>query len=356
MWFRLAKATFNVNLGTMESISKSYMMDYSGLTGLSASPGSVSYASDSTPDATITFTVKSGYVFKSGSKVTASGGASKTYTASTDIAAGSSFTMALTGINNKVTFVGAAELTSGGNTGGSGGNKPGTPVNYTFTINPTPTSATVTLTASGYSTVSGTGSKSITVANGTKVNWRVSADGYITQSGSKSITRGEALSIVLNQSGTVDTWYTNYAIGPAKDGTNIAKANYAGFAYQGANDDNYIGVPINAVRLRVAQAGTMTIGIVNKSDLKTIVSSQTITLTNPSISNVQEYRLSEQITLTSGQLLMFGAQGDTGLFYYKESGTATPANGECMYNNLGTANAKRASSSASLTVDAGFLI
>ena len=356
MWFRLAKATFNVNLGTMDSISKSYMMDYSGLTGLSASPGSVSYASDSTPDATITFTVKSGYVFKSGSKVTASGGASKTYTASADIAAGSTFTMALTGITGKVTFSGAAELVSGGNTGGSGGSEPETPVNYTFTINPTPTSATVTLTATGYSTVSGTGSKSITVASGTNVTYEVSASGYITQSGSKSITRGEALSIVLNQSGTVDTWYTNYAIGPAKDGANIAKADYAGFAYQGANDDNYIGVPINAVRLRVAQAGTMTIGIVNKSDLKTIVSSQTITLTNPSISNVQEYRLSEQITLTSGQLLMFGAQGDTGLFYYKESGTATPANGECMYNKLGTANHGKTSSSASLTVDAGFLI
>ena len=136
MWFRLAKATFNVNLGTMESISKSYMMDYSGLTGLSASPGSVSYASDSTPDATITFTVKSGYVFKSGSKVTASGGASKTYTASADIAAGSSFTMALTGISNKVTFVGAAELVSGGNTGGGGGSTGGeTPaVNYLLNL------------------------------------------------------------------------------------------------------------------------------------------------------------------------------------------------------------------------------
>ena len=357
MWFKLAGATFTNNLGTMDSISKSYMMDYSGLTGLSASPGSVSYASDSTPDATITFTVKSGYVFKSGSKVTASGGASKTYTASADIAAGSSFTMALTGISNKVTFVGAAELVSGGNTGGSGGtDTPVNPPSYTFTINPTPASATVTLSATGYSTVSGTGSKSITVASGTNVTYEVSASGYITQSGRKSITRGEALSIVLNQSGTVDTWYTNYAIGPAKDGANIAKADYAGFAYQGANDDNYIGVPINAVRLRVAQAGTMTIGIVNKSDLKTIVSSQTITLTNPSISNVQEYRLSKQITLTSGQLLMFGAQGDTGLFYYKESGTATPANGECMYNKLGTANHGKTSSSASLTVDAGFLI
>lgn len=129
MWFKLAGATFTNNLGTMDSISKSYMMDYSGLTGLSASPGSVSYATDSTPDATITFTVKSGYVFKSGSKVTASGGASKTYTASADIAAGSTFTMALTGITGKVTFSGAAELVSGGNTGGSGGSEPETPVN-----------------------------------------------------------------------------------------------------------------------------------------------------------------------------------------------------------------------------------
>lgn len=127
MWFKLAGATFTNNLGTMDSISKSYMMDYSGLTGLQASPGSVSYATDSTPDATITFTVKSGYVFKSGSTVTASGGASKTYTASADIAAGSSFIMALTGINNKVTFTGAAELVSGGGSSSGGGGESITP-------------------------------------------------------------------------------------------------------------------------------------------------------------------------------------------------------------------------------------
>lgn len=223
-----------------------------------------------------------------------------------------------------------------------------TPTSYTFTINPTPSNAIVK--------INGTTRNSISVSMGTTVTYEVSATGYITQSGSKRVTADETLSIVLTQSGTVDTWYTNYAIGPAKNGNNIAKANYAGFAYQGANDDNYIGVPINAVRLRVAQAGTMTIGIVNKSDLKTIVSSQTINLINPSVTNVQEYRLSTQITLTSGQLLLFGAQGDTGLFYYKENGTATPANGECMYHHLGTSSAQRAQSSASLTVDAGFLV
>jgi hypothetical protein len=39
------------------------------------------------------------------------------------------------------------------------------------------------LSATGYSTVSGTGSKSITVANGTKVDWSVSASGHTTKTG-----------------------------------------------------------------------------------------------------------------------------------------------------------------------------
>lgn len=238
MWFKLAGATFTNNLGTMDSISKSYMMDYSGLTGLSASPGSVSYASDSTPDAKITFTVKSGYVFKSGSKVTASGGASKTYTASADIAAGNSFTMDLTGISGKVTFVGAAELVSSG--GNTGGGEPETPVNYTFTINPTPTSATVTLSATGYSTVSGTGSKSITVANGTKVNWTVSASGYTTRTGNWTISGGNKTeNITLTTTGgeaadtatlTVnptpsDAKVTLYAKGYSQSGHSITVSN-----------------------------------------------------------------------------------------------------------------------------------
>lgn len=61
---------------------------------------------------------------------------------------------------------------------------------YTFTINPTPASATVSLSASGYSTVSGTGSKSITVADGTTVNWTVSASGYTARTGNWTINGG----------------------------------------------------------------------------------------------------------------------------------------------------------------------
>ena len=80
--------------------------------------------------------------------------------------------------------------------------EPETSTNYTFTINPNPTSATVTLTATGYSTVSGTGSKSITVANGTKVNWKVEASGYTTRTGSWTINgKDETLPVVLTATG-----------------------------------------------------------------------------------------------------------------------------------------------------------
>lgn len=208
MWFKLAGATFTNNLGTMDSISKSYLMDYSGLTGLQASPGSVSYVDENgntiSPNATITFTVKSGYVFKTDSTVTASGGATGTYKATADIAAGSTFTMALTAISDKVTFSGAAELVSGGSTddGGSEGDAtpPSDSTTYTFTINPTPSTATVTLNASGYTTVSGTGSKSITVASGTSVSWSVSADGYTTQSDTQTVTSTSSKSVTLSAS------------------------------------------------------------------------------------------------------------------------------------------------------------
>jgi len=64
----------------------------------------------------------------------------------------------------------------------------------TLTINPTPSDATVTLTASGY-TQSG---NSITVRTGTNVNYTVSKTGYATQSNVISVTNNQSLAISLN--------------------------------------------------------------------------------------------------------------------------------------------------------------
>ena len=96
-------------------------------------------------------------------------------------------------ILNGATFsnnIGTVKIETGTAGGGSEPSTPVNPTNYVFTLNPIPTSATVTLTATGYSAVSGTGSKSITVANGTKVNWSVSASGYTARTGDWTISGG----------------------------------------------------------------------------------------------------------------------------------------------------------------------
>lgn len=88
-----------------------------------------------------------------------------------------------------------------GNVGGGGNGGSTTPTNVTFTINPTPSNATVTLTASGY-TQSG---NSITVLSGTKVSYTVSASGYTTKSGSKTVSYTQSLGIVLSAAGSGGT-------------------------------------------------------------------------------------------------------------------------------------------------------
>lgn len=74
--------------------------------------------------------------------------------------------------------------------------------NVTYTVTADPTTATVKLEADGYTTVTKTGSASITVAVGTTVNWRVYANGYTTQSGTWTANGGNKTeSVVLVASG-----------------------------------------------------------------------------------------------------------------------------------------------------------
>lgn len=73
-----------------------------------------------------------------------------------------------------------------------------TPTMYKFTISPTPSSATVTITTNGY-TQSG---NSITVPSGQQVSWVVSKTGYHQQSGSHVVTSNYTKSVTLSaQSG-----------------------------------------------------------------------------------------------------------------------------------------------------------
>jgi len=77
---------------------------------------------------------------------------------------------------------------------GSGGTGGGTvDPNATLTINPSPSDATVVLTATGY-TQSG---KSITVAKGTQVTYTVSKTGYTTKTGTIKVSYTQSMGVSL---------------------------------------------------------------------------------------------------------------------------------------------------------------
>lgn len=100
----------------------------------------------------------------------------------------------------------------------SGGeeDEPVTPTMYTFTINPTPISATVTLTADGYSQ----SGNSIEVPANTIVTWKVSASGYTEQNGTHTVTKTESINVALSDSdGVIENkimLYNNYTLNENK--------------------------------------------------------------------------------------------------------------------------------------------
>lgn len=75
-----------------------------------------------------------------------------------------------------------------------------------YTIVPTPNGSTVTLAASGYTTVSGTENQSITVAKGTTVTWSVVATDYVTQTGTKVVNSTTSDNVILVEEPKVRTF------------------------------------------------------------------------------------------------------------------------------------------------------
>lgn len=66
-------------------------------------------------------------------------------------------------------------------------------LSYTLTINPTPSDATVTLTADGYEQSGNT----ITVKQGVEVSWKVEKNGYQTKQGTWMATQNETMTVTL---------------------------------------------------------------------------------------------------------------------------------------------------------------
>ena len=144
------------------------------------------------------------------------GHAIKVMMGSTDVSSwysvGNVIVPANTPITSNITISVSATATSGGEVVDPEPEDPGTTTNYTFTINPTPSTATVTLTASGYSQ----SGNSISVASGTSVSWEVSANGYDTIKGTRTITETKALDVEitdLTNSEKIDTSEENVVVG-----------------------------------------------------------------------------------------------------------------------------------------------
>lgn len=104
------------------------------------------------------------------------------------------------GISNGSSSGGTVGFHYGGNMNGTDGYfelkfAGSAPDFYTYTISPTPSDATVVLTASGYTQVG----NSITVLDGTTVSWSVSKSGYETQTGTATVTQDTTNSVELEE-------------------------------------------------------------------------------------------------------------------------------------------------------------
>lgn len=185
MWFKLAAANFSAkNLGKMSDLESSYKVT-SEMTGLRiTSLSSTKYTNKGDSVAvTGTITVNSGYKFANGSKITNKSGTT-IFTATKDYAANESFDFSMN-ITADVTLLGAATVVS----------NPTVPTSCTLTINPTPSTATVTL--------NGVVQKSITVDFGASVTWKVSQTGYASAEGTWVASKNETKNVELVQTGSV---------------------------------------------------------------------------------------------------------------------------------------------------------
>ena len=117
---------------------------------------------------------------------------------------------------------------------------------------------------------------------------------------------------------TTETWYVDVA---KYGGSSAANTSYAGFAYCDADTiAACIGVPINALRMRVSTAGTFTYGKTNNTTYTELG-----TLNLEQSTEIAIYVLDNTITLSEGERLVFGKNTDTGQFtYYADGGASYP--------------------------------
>lgn len=186
----------SINIGSLSSWTVSRVL------GTGAAYSGVSSV-DKGASFSATVTIAEGYELGSAGVTVTMGGVTQSSAYSIS---GNTITINIGSVTGNVVIRVSTKNTSSGeeDSGESGG--------YTLTINPTPSTATVTLAAAGYSLVSGTGSQSISVSSGTLVTYMVSTSGYVTQNDAITVTAATSKNISLTAYGDSGTtiplvWY-----------------------------------------------------------------------------------------------------------------------------------------------------
>jgi uncharacterized protein YjdB len=193
-----------------------------------------------------------------------------------------------------------------------------------------------------------------------RVTWSASnSNCTVTQSGLvTAITEGECVITARTVDGgfeatcsvtvrnkRAEVWYVDAAQASKKNGT--SKVNVASFAYP--INTALIGVPINAIRLAVAQAGILSYGKVSAAEYTKL---GTVTLADPS-KEVQTYMLEDIIQLSAEEAIWFQATDDTGLFYYDSTTGNTLGNFKA---EIKAPTKVIGGNSSNLSIDVGYIV
>ena len=158
----------------------------------------------------------------------------------------------------------------------------------------------------------------------------------------------ENLTVTYTYQAVSEVWYVNTSNTTIRN--NPSKPQAGSFAYSNSTTLNAcIGVPINAIRLYVNNAGTMSYGKCSSTSYKKLGD---ITLDNPSNTEAQVYTI-PTVTLSDGERLWFQDADDTAKWWYG-SNQASNALGY-FAAKISTSNPRGEDVSENLSIDIGYI-
>lgn len=220
-------------------------------------------------------------------------------------------------------------------------------------------SATVTL-AEGYEL--GTAGVTITMG-GTVLSGAHSIEGNVITITIASVTGNVLIKVpTINTAGSgevvEEVWYMTDATDvmnndETKTLSDLAAANGA-YAYLSDRNALLQNKPINAVKMVVSSAGTLSFGTWKQGDAA-VNYVDTITLENADTTKTQTYKLNTTITLEDDEFLIISQLSDTGKFKFVSDAKSSNITKYDIYYKLPTATSTLTGTKRNLMLDIGYM-